>query len=161
MTTAGYQVNLDRLLTREHTVEIEVPATTTYAYDTQELQTGDRVSDGAWWRDSDTELAIGLNDSNGLSFPDLTLPTNGVEVAWDDATATILNVTDMVLLRNPFGLPLGILLPFRHLVRRWLFGCRLVAHGPSPPRPSNRSGVSSETLRVETRSSPVEDSTTR
>ena len=112
MTTRGYEVNLDRLLTREHTVEIEVPATTTYAYDTQELQTGDRVSDGAWRRDSDTELAIGLNDSNGLSFPDLTLPTNGVEVAWDDATATILNVTDMVLLRNPFGLPLGILLTF-------------------------------------------------
>ena len=112
MTARGYEAHLDRLLTREHTVEIEVPATTTYAYDTQELQTGDRVSDGAWRRDSDTELAIGLNDSNGLSFPDLTLPTSGVEVAWDDATATILTITDMVLLRNPFGLPLGIRLTF-------------------------------------------------
>ena len=76
------------------------------------MQSSDRVSDGAWRRDSDTELAIGLNDSNGLSFPDLTLPTNGVEVAWDDATATILTITDMGFLRNPFGLPLGILLTF-------------------------------------------------
>ena len=103
MTTAGYEVNLDRLLTREHSVEVEVPATTTYAYDAQELSGGNRIDDGEWRRDSDTELAIGLNDSNGLSFPDdLTLPASGVEVAWDGATATILTITDMGFLRDPF-----------------------------------------------------------
>ena len=102
---------LDRLLQREVTTTVEVSASTAYAYDTQELQT-DRVNDGAWRRDSDTELAIGLNDSNGLSFPDLTTPTSGVEVAFDGAAATTLTITDMGFLRNPFGLPLGILLTF-------------------------------------------------
>ena len=114
MTTRAYQVNLDRLLTREHTVEVEVPATTTYAYDAQELSGGNRIDDGEWRRDSDTELAIGLNDSNGLSFPDdLSLPASGVEVAWDGATATILTVTALETLRDPIiFIPLGLLLTF-------------------------------------------------
>ena len=111
MTTREFMPRLDRQITHEVTTTVEVSASTAYAYDTQELQT-DRVNDGAWRRDSDTELAIGLNDSNGLSFPDLTTPTSGVEVSWDGAAATILTITDMVLLRNPFGLPLGILLTF-------------------------------------------------
>ena len=102
---------LDRLLQRQVSTEVEVPALTTYAYDAQELQSG-RIDDGEWRRDSDTELGIGLNDSNGLSFPDLTLPTNGVEVAWDGATATTLNVTGMEILSDINGLPLGILLTF-------------------------------------------------
>ena len=114
MTTRGYEVNLDRLLTREHTVEVEVPATTTYAYDAQELSGGNRIDDGEWRRDSDTELAIGLNDSNGLSFPDdLSIPTSGVEVSWDGATATILTITALDILRDPLSfIPLGILLTF-------------------------------------------------
>ena len=113
MTTRGYEVNLDRLLTREHTVEVEVP-TTTYAYDAQELSGGNRIDDGEWRRDSDTELAIGLNDSNGLSFPDdLTLPASGVEVSWDGAAATILTVTALEILRDPIiFIPLGIRLTF-------------------------------------------------
>ena len=114
MTTRGYEVNLDRLLTREHTVEVEVPATTTYAYDAQELSGGNRIDDGEWRRDSDTELAIGLNDSNGLSFPDdLSIPTSGVEVSWDGAAATILTITALDILRDPLSfIPLGILLTF-------------------------------------------------
>ena len=113
MTTGrDYAPVLDRVIQREVSTEVEVPATTTYAYDAPELMSG-RIDDGEWRRDSDTELGIGLNDSNGLSFPDLTLPTNGVEVAWDGATATILNVTGMEILRDPFTFaPLGILLTF-------------------------------------------------
>ena len=114
MTTRGYEVNLDRLLTREHSVEVEVPATTTYAYDAQELSGGSRIDDGEWRRDSDTELAIGLNDSNGLSFPDdLSIPASGVEVSWDGAAATILTVTALEILRDPLSfISLGILLTF-------------------------------------------------
>ena len=113
MTTGrDYAPVLDRLIQREVSTEVEVPATTTYAYDAQELQSG-RIDDGEWRRDSDTELGIGLNDSNGLSFPDLTLPTNGVEVAWDGAAATILNVTGMEILSDPLTfIPQGILLTF-------------------------------------------------
>ena len=114
MTTGrDYAPVLDRLIRREVTTTVEVPATTAYAYDTQELETGIGVDDGEWRRTSDTELGIGLNDSNGLSFPDLTLPTNGVEVAWDGATATILNVTGMGILSDPLTfIPQGILLTF-------------------------------------------------
>ncbi len=113
MTTGrDYAPVLDRLIQREVSTEVEVPATTTYAYDAQELQSG-RIDDGEWRRDSDTELGIGLNDSNGLSFPDLTLPTNGVEVSFDGAAATILNVTGMEILRDPLSfISLGILLTF-------------------------------------------------
>ena len=112
MTLRGsYAPVLDRLIQREVTTTVEVPATTAFAYDAQELSGGNRVDDGEWRRDSDTELAIGLNDSNGLSFPDLTLSVSA-EVAFDGAAATTLTITDMVLLRNPFGLPLGILLTF-------------------------------------------------
>ena len=76
------------------------------------METGIQVDDGEWRRQSDTELDIGLDDVNGLSFPDLTLPTNGVEVSFDGAAATILNVTGMEILRNPNVIPLGIRLTF-------------------------------------------------
>ena len=103
---------LDRLIQREVSVEVEVPAKTVYAYDAQELMSG-RVGDGEWRRDSDTELGIGLEDSNGLSFPDLTLPAQGVEVSWDGAAATVLTVTGMEILRDPLSfISLGILLTF-------------------------------------------------
>ena len=85
---------LDRLLQRQVTVMVEVPATMAFAYDAQELQSG-RIDDGEWRRDSDTVLGIGLNDSNGLVFPfpqDLTLPVSGVEVAFDGAAGTILTL---------------------------------------------------------------------
>ena len=86
---------LDRLIQREVSTMVEVPATTAYAYDAQELMSGG-IDDGEWRRDSDTVLGLGLNDSNGLAFPeDLTLPLTGVEVAWDGAAATILTLTGM------------------------------------------------------------------
>ncbi len=110
-TPRDYAPVLDRLIRREVTVEVEVPATTIYTYDALETQSGG-IADGEWRRDSDTVLGVGLEDSSGLSFPDLTLPANGVEVAWDGATPTILNVTGMEILRDPNVLPIGILLTF-------------------------------------------------
>ena len=73
-----------------------------------------RIDDGEWRRESDTVLAIGLNDSNGLEFPDdLTLPANGVEVSWDGAAATILNLTGReTLLDLISSVPVGIRLTF-------------------------------------------------
>ena len=112
MTTREFTPRLDRQISHEVTTTVEVPASTAYVYDTERFQTGDRVDDGEWRRDSDTELAIGLNDSNGVSFPDLTTPTSGVEVSWDGAAVTTLTVTVFGILSNPFGLPLGILLTF-------------------------------------------------
>ena len=59
--------------------------------------------------------AMGLNDSNGLSFPDdLSLPVSGVEVAWDGATATILTITayGSSCVTPITFIPLGILLTF-------------------------------------------------
>ena len=113
-TPRDYAPVLDRLLQREVTTTFEVAGATTFAYDTERLQTGDRVPDGEWRRDSDTELAIGLNDSNGLSFPDdLTLPASGVEVAFDGAAATILTITALDVLRDPLSfIPFGIRLTF-------------------------------------------------
>ena len=62
--------------------------------------------------ESDTELHIAMNDSNGLSFPDLTLPANGVEVSWDGAASAILNVTGMEILVDISANPLAIRLTF-------------------------------------------------
>ena len=110
-TSRDYAPVLDRLLQREVSTMVEVAGVMTFAYDTQELMSGG-IDDGEWRRDSDTVLGIGLNDSKGLSFPDLTLPAQGVEVSWDGETATILNVTGMVLLRDLNAIPIGILLTF-------------------------------------------------
>ena len=105
---------LDRLLQREVTVEVEVPGTVAYIYN--ELDTGGSgwVADGKWRRISDTELGIGLDDSNGVSFPrDLAIPADGVAVSWDGATPTILTVTALVILRTGFNfIPVGIQLTF-------------------------------------------------
>ena len=112
MTTREFVPRLDRQISHEVTTTVEISASMTYAYDAGELTPGDRIDDGEWRRDSDTELAIGLNDSNGVSFPDLIPPLAGAEVAFDGATATILTLTGFELLRNPFGQLLGILLTF-------------------------------------------------
>ena len=113
MTQArDYAPVLDRLLQRQVTVMVEVPATTTYTYDDEDLASFGRIDDGGWRRESDTELDIAMNDSNGLSFPDLTLPANGVEVSWDGAASAILNVTGMEILVDISANPLGIRLTF-------------------------------------------------
>ena len=104
---------LDRLLQREVSVEVEVPAATTYAYDAEYLSSFGTIPDGEWRRASDTVLEIATNDSNGLDFPDdLPLPINGVEVSWDGATATILNVTGTEGITDINGLPQGQRLTF-------------------------------------------------
>ena len=114
MTNRNEAPVLDRLIRRVVSVEVEVPATTAYTYDAEELTPGNRIDDGEWRRDSDTELAIGLNDSNGLEFPDdLTLPISGVEVAFDGAAATTLTLTALEILRIPGqGVPIGVALTF-------------------------------------------------
>ena len=114
MTNRNYTPVLDRLIRREVTTTVEVPATMIYAYDAEELTPGNRIDDGEWRRDSDTELNVGLNDSNGLEFPDdLTLPVTGVEVSWDGATATTLTLTALEILRIPGqGVPIGVALTF-------------------------------------------------
>ena len=82
---------LDRLIQREVTTPVEVPASAVYAYDEQELGSSDNLDAGRWRRNSDTELSIALEDSNGLTFPtDLTIPASDVAVAWDGAAAAIL-----------------------------------------------------------------------
>ena len=111
MTTRASVPRLDRQISHEVTTTVEVPASKTYVFNTEELST-DRIDDGGWRRDSDTELAIGLNDSNGVSFPDLFPPLTDAEVAFDGATATILTLTGFAFIRNPFGQLLGILLTF-------------------------------------------------
>ena len=111
MTTREFTPRLDRQISHDVTTTVEVPASKTYVFNTEELST-DRIDDGGWRRDSDTELAIGLNDSNGVSFPDLFPPLTDAEVAFDGATATILTLTGFDLIRNPFGQLLGILLTF-------------------------------------------------
>ena len=60
---------LDRLIRREVTTEVVVPATTAIRHDALETMSGNRIGDGEWRRESDTELSIGLNDSNGSRIP--------------------------------------------------------------------------------------------
>ena len=81
---------------------VEVPGTVTYAFNEEYISGGNiNLDDGSWFRDSDMTLTIGLNDSNGLPFPvNLPIPSEGVEVAWDGATATILDITGLLLVRQ-------------------------------------------------------------
>ena len=115
-TRRDYAPVLDRLIRREVTTEVVVPAATAYTYD--EVFTGGGVthlSDGTWIRNSDTELTIALEDSSGgLSFPDdLVTPFPGVEVSWDGATPTILIITDIEILLSGFTfVPLSLKLTF-------------------------------------------------
>ena len=96
---------LDRLIRRVVSTEVEVPATVAYVFDAEYTGGGnDNLDDGTWVRDSDTEISIGLNDSNGLPFPvDLSIPAQGVEVSWDGAAATILTVTAFLEVRTGFN----------------------------------------------------------
>ena len=115
MTTREFTPRLDRQITREATVTVEVPSSKTYAYDAEYIRGGNTDLDaGTWVRISDTLLAIATNDSNGLPFPDdLSLPANGVEVSWDGAAATILTITDLTVIRHSFTFqPISIHLTF-------------------------------------------------
>ena len=59
MTQArDYSPVLDRLLTREVTTTVEVPAVMTYAYDALYIGGGDNLDAGTWVRTSDTELQL-------------------------------------------------------------------------------------------------------
>ena len=105
---------LDRLLQREVTSTVEVPASAVYAYDEQELGSSDNLDAGRWRRNSDTGLSIALEDSSGLTFPtDLVIPASDVEVAWDGAAATTLTITALAIVRDPLSfVPLSIRLTF-------------------------------------------------
>ena len=84
---------------------VEVVGTISYVFDAEYTGGGnDNLDDGTWVRDSDTEISIGLADSNGLPFPvDLSIPAQGVEVSWDGAAATILTVTAFLEVRTGFN----------------------------------------------------------
>ena len=112
-TSRDYAPVLDRLLQREVSTMVEVAGVMTFAYDTQELMSGG-IDDGEWRRDSDTVLGLGLNDSNGLAFPDdLSIPLTGVEVSWDGAVATTRILTALEILHDPLTLmPIGLMLTF-------------------------------------------------
>ena len=90
------------------TTTVEVPATMAFAFNELETQPGDSIGAGKWRKDSDTVLSLGLVDSDGVSFPfDLATPLAGVAIAWGGAAPTILTVTALELLRNPFAQPLN------------------------------------------------------
>ena len=113
-TPRDYAPVLDRLIRREVTSMVEVAGLTTFAYDAEYIGGGDHLDNGTWRRQSDTELALGLEDTNGLAFPDdLNLPLAGVEVAFDGARGTALTLTAFEILRVPVTFqPNGILLTF-------------------------------------------------
>ena len=68
-TPRDYAPVLDRLLQREVSTMVEVPGTFTYTFNAEYLGGGNiNLDDGTWVRDSDTEITIGLNDSNGIPF---------------------------------------------------------------------------------------------
>ena len=104
---------LDRLLEREVTTSVEVPATMAYAYDAIYTGGGDNLDPGTWLRDSDTELRIGLADANGVDFPaDLAIPAT-VSIAWDGAAATVLSIILLEVVRFGFNfIPVSIRLTF-------------------------------------------------
>ena len=106
MTQArDYAPVLDRLLQREVSTMVEVAGTIAYVFDARYTGGGnDNLDDGTWVRDSDTELSIGLNDSNGLPFPvDLSIPTQGVEVSWDGGAISTLTLTAFLEVRTGFN----------------------------------------------------------
>ena len=113
-TPRDYAPVLDRLIRREVTSMVEVAGLTTFAYDAEYIGGGDHLDNGTWRRDSDTELALALNDTNGLAFPDdPTLPLTGVEVAFGGAAATTLTLTALEVKRAGFTFqPLSLLLTF-------------------------------------------------
>ena len=96
---------LDRLLQRETTTTVEVPGATGYVFNARYTGGGnDNLDDGTWTRDSDTQITIGLNDSNGLPFPDdLSIPASGVEVSWDGAAFETFTLTAFLEVRTGFS----------------------------------------------------------
>ena len=104
---------LDRLLQREVTTTVEVPASAVYTYDAPYTGGGDNLDAGTWLRNSDTELSIGLADAAGVDFPtDLSLPAS-VAVAWDGAAASDLDITALVIVRAGFTfVPISLRLTF-------------------------------------------------
>ena len=106
MTQArDYAPVLDRLLQREVSSMVEVVGTISYVFDAEYLGGGnDNLDDGTWVRDSDTEISIGLADSNGLPFPvDLSIPASGVEVSWDGGVVETLTLTTFLEVRTGFN----------------------------------------------------------
>ena len=95
---------LDRLLQRVVSTDVEVAGTIAYIFNAEYLGGGnDNLDDGTWVRDSDTELSIGLNDSNGLPFPvDLSLPASA-DVSWDGAAVSTLSLTTFLEVRTGFN----------------------------------------------------------
>ena len=113
---------LDRLLQREVTTTVEVPASAVYAYDAPYTGGGDNLDPGTWRRESDTELILALADSGGLSFPQyLVLPFDDVGVSWDGAAAETLTVTGLVVVRAGFT--------FQPISLRVTFGSALLVAG--------------------------------
>ena len=110
-TPRDYAPVLDRLLQREVSTMIEVAGTIAYVFDTEYTLGGnDNLDDGTWVRDSDTQITIGLNDSNGIPFPvDLTIPAPGVEVSWDGGAVETLSITALLEVRTGFNLLLTAL----------------------------------------------------
>ena len=110
-TPRDYAPVLDRLLQREVSSMVEVAGTIAYVFDAEYLGGGsDRLDDGTWVRNSDTQITIGLNDSNGIPFPvDLAIPTPGVEVSWDGGAVETLSITALLEVRTGFNLLLTAL----------------------------------------------------
>ena len=119
MTTPRDAPVLDRLIRRVVSAEVEVPGTIGYVFNAEYTGGGnDNLDDGTWTRDSDTQITIGLNDSNGLPFPrDLSLPASA-DVSWDGAAASTLSLTTFLEVLTGFNLNLTAL--------------RLTFNGPLP-----------------------------
>ena len=113
MTTQSrdYSPVLDRLIRRVVSVEVEVAGTIGYVFNAEYTGGGnDNLDDGTWTRDSDTQITIGLADSNGLPFPlDLSLPAQGVGVSWDGGAVETLTLTTFLEVRTGFNLTLTAL----------------------------------------------------
>ena len=113
--TRDFTPNFDRIITREVTTTVEVPASTVYAYAELYIGGGGRLDDGTWRRESDTEIILALEDDNGLGFPqDLELPFGNVGVSWDGATPTLLILTALEVVKaSPFTpIPVSTILTF-------------------------------------------------
>ena len=110
-TPRDYAPVLDRLLQREVSTMVEVAGTVSYVFDAEYTGGGnDNLDDGTWVRDSDTQITIGLADSNGIPFPlDLSLPAQGVEVSWDGGAVETLTLTTFLEVRTGFNLTLTAL----------------------------------------------------
>ena len=104
---------LDRIITREVTVEVVGAAVHTYTWNVEDGQQ-ERPDDMSWRRDSDTELRLALETTTGGDFPtDLTAPIEGVMVSWDGAEPVMLEVTGVSIVRFGFTfVPVGVVLTF-------------------------------------------------